>query len=226
MKTSLLPPSTLVAHLQVGLVGVLVFLFGTASHAEDITLLGLFPGKAVVVVNGGPLRTIAVGQKQPEGFALVSTTTTTATIETNGKRQVLEMGQHSLSAGGDGKGGSTTLSKDSSGHYHANGQINGRGIRFLVDTGATSVVLPASEAQKVGIDYRKGKPGVINTANGQAPAYSINLDTITIGDITLHQVQATIVESGKLDTPLLGMSFLGRMDMKFENQSLTLTKRY
>ncbi|MBL8510224.1 MAG: TIGR02281 family clan AA aspartic protease [Betaproteobacteria bacterium] len=209
-----------------GLVGLLISLFCVAGYAEDITLLGLFPGKAVIVVNGGPLRTIAVGQKQPEGFTLMSTTTTTATIEINGKRQVLEMGQHVLSADGDGKGSSTTLSKDSSGHFHANGQINGRGIRLLVDTGATSVVLPANDARNIGIDYRKGQRGVINTANGQAVAYSVTLDSVAVGNITLYQVGAVIVESGKLDTPLLGMSFLGRMDMKFENQSLTLTKRY
>ena len=103
--------------------------------------------------------------------------------------------------------------------------MNGTPVRFLVDTGASSIALPASLAQRAGIDFRKGEPGVSNTANGLVPVYRVNLATVRLGGIELNSVDAVVFEAG-LDTALLGMSFLNRVDMKREGDTMTLTRRF
>ncbi len=199
-------------------------LSGGASWAISITLVGLFPGKAVVVINGQDPRTVSVGQKSPEGVTLVSTASATAVFDIDGKRQTLELGQHFVPAGSK-TSGSTAIAADSQGHHWILGQINGKTTRFLVDTGATTVSLPAAFARSAGIDYQKGQRGILQTANGQAAAFRVTLDAVTIGDITVYQVDATVLENG-LDTALLGMSFLTRTDMKRDGANLVLTKRF
>src|SRR5204863_6727546 len=98
-------------------------------------------------------------------------------------------------------------------------------VRFLVDTGATAVSLSASDATRLGIDYRKGQPSLMGTANGSAVAYQVKLDTVRVGNIILSNVDAAVLE-GQMPFALLGMSFLNRMEMKRNGQTMVLTKRF
>ena len=195
-----------------------------ASWAVSVTLVGLFPGKAVVVINGQDPRTVSAGQKTPEGVTLVSTASDTAVFDIGGKRQTLELGQHFAPPSATG-GSVLAIPADSQGHHWTVGQVNGKTIRFLIDTGATTVALPAAFAKSAGIDYQKGQRGFTQTANGPAVAYRVKLDSLTVGDITLYQIDAVVMESG-LDIALLGMSFLSRTDMKQDGANLVLTKRF
>lgn len=194
------------------------------AHAAKVTVVGLFPGKAVVVIDGAAPRTISVGQKTPEGVLLVSTTSDRALLEINGRKETLEIGQHFASPSGSGPS-RVAIAPDSQGHHWIIGQVNGRSTRFLVDTGATTVTLPASVARAAGIDYLKGERGAVQTANGVAAAFRTRADTVSIGDITLYQVDAVVLESG-LDSALLGMSFLSRTEMTRDGANLVLTKRF
>jgi aspartyl protease family protein len=202
----------------------LLLTWTNASAAASVTVVGLFPGKAVVVINGGPPRTLSAGQKQPEGVTLISTTSDSATFDIDGKRTTLDVGQHFAVSTGSAQG--VTLAADSRGHFVTLGQINGKSVRFLVDTGATSVAIPASFAQSAGIDYLKGRRGMSMTANGPAVVYRVLLDSVSVGDVTLQQVEAMVMEGPGLGIALLGMSFLNRVDMKREGQSMTLVKRF
>ncbi len=197
----------------------------SASWAISVTLVGLFPGKAVVVINGQDPRTVSVGQKSPEGVTLVSTASATAVFDIDGKRQTLELGQHFVPAATGKSGATLAVAADGQGHHWVLGQINGKTTRFLIDTGATTVSLPAAFAKSAGIDYQKGQRGILQTANGLAAAFRVTLDSLTIGDITVYQIDATVLENG-LDTALLGMSFLSRTDMKRDGANLVLTKRF
>jgi aspartyl protease family protein len=105
------------------------------------------------------------------------------------------------------------------------GQINGGSVRMLLDTGATMIALPASEAVRLGIDYRKGQVAYLNTANGTVPAYQVKLNTVKVGDIEINQVDAVVQEQG-LPIILLGMSFLNRTEMRRDGQQMVLTKRF
>ena len=117
------------------------------------------------------------------------------------------------------------LAADTHGHFVSDGAINGNPIRFLVDTGATSVALPASDADRLGIDYRKGRRGISNTAGGPVTVYRVSLDSVRLGGIELRTVDAVVIEQG-LDIALLGMSFLNRVEMMRDGATMTLIRRF
>jgi aspartyl protease family protein len=135
------------------------------------------------------------------------------------------MGQHFETAAMTSARTTVTLAQDGRGHFRTDAQVNGTHIRFMVDTGATLVSIPQSEAQRLGINYLKGSPGVVALADGRrVAAYRVILDSVQVGDIALFNVDAVVTPgSGE---PLLGMSFLSRTEMRNDGQSLVLTKRY
>ena len=199
-----------------------------AANATDVNVIGLFSGKAVVVIDKGAPRTLAVGQKTPEGVVLISSDSKRAVLEIDGKRETLEMGQDFYGAARQtSERPSVTLPADSRGQFYADGQVNGAHVRFVVDTGATTVLIPGPDADRLGLDYRnKGQMGHISTANGTATAYRVVLDSVTIGGITAYNVEAVVAEGSGLDVALLGMSFLNRTEMRRDGAYMTLTKRY
>ncbi|MEW6133503.1 MAG: TIGR02281 family clan AA aspartic protease [Pseudomonadota bacterium] len=201
----------------------LLMLLTMPAQATSIGVVGLFRDKAMISVDGSPPKLIAVGQTV-QGVKLLAADSDSATFEIEGKKRTLAMGQSFASAAGGGKA-TVTLSADPSGHFIAAGSINGSSVRFLLDTGATSVVLPASEAKRMGIDYKAGKAVGAGTANGVVPAWRVMLDSVRVGSINLNQVEGLVVESS-MPAVLLGMSFLNRTDMKREGQNMTLTQRY
>jgi aspartyl protease family protein len=208
----------------------LAFTLGLAvvapAAATDVTVVGLSSSRASVSINGGSPRWLAVGQRSPEGVVLVAVDRESATFEIDGKRRALKMNQAYVAARAAGGGASSvTLKADARGHFIADGQVNGGAVRFLVDTGATTIALPAADAKRLGINYLKGDQGLVQTANGSASAYRVKLDTVRLGDITLNGVDAVVLEGG-LTTPLLGMSFLNRTEMKRDGETMVLTKRF
>lgn len=197
---------------------------GTAQ-AADISVLGLFPGKTLLVIDGAPPKIYNAGDKLSDGVLLVAVDNAGATVDDHGRRSVLALGQY-VGNGEAGSGqGSVTLPADSMGHFIANGQINGVGVRMMVDTGASLVAIPGGEALRIGIDYHKGRMVNISTANGNSVGYRVRIDKIRIGDLEVFQVDAVVQESG-LPFILLGNSFLNRCDMQRNAQQLKLTKRF
>jgi aspartyl protease family protein len=203
---------------------VLGLLVSTGAGALDVNVVGLFPNKAVVQIDGGALQTLSVGQKTAEGVVLVSVERDGATFDIQGQRMALGLGQARMKA--SASPASVMVTANERGHFVTNGQVNGMTVRFEVDTGATFISLPASEARRLGLDYRKGQKAMMDTANGAAPAYRVKLDTVRVGDIALNGVDAVVMEGDGLRVALLGMSFLNRMDIRREGEIMTLTKRY
>jgi aspartyl protease family protein len=201
-------------------------LLPAAALATDVNVIGLFPGKAVIVVNRGAPRTLSVGEATSEGVRLVSVDRSSATLEFDGHREKLDMGQHFETAAASGSRTSVTLPADARGQFVTAGQVNGSYLRFVVDTGATYVNIPASEARRLGIDLAGAQRGATMTANGPVATYKVNLDSVTIGGVTLYNVEATVHSMPGMDVGLLGMSFLNRTEMRREGDTLTLTKRY
>jgi aspartyl protease family protein len=195
--------------------------------AADISVMGLFSGKAVLIVDGGKPRTLSVGQTTPEGVKLVSASSEAAVIEFEGKRQTLGVGHGTrvASAPTPSSSGRTTILADSRGHFFTTGTINGVSVRFMVDTGATTVSLTSADAAQLGINYRAGKRAQSNTANGVISVYVVQLDSVRVGDITLNNVLGTVSE-GPGHVALLGMSFLNRTQMTRDGDTLTLVRRY
>ena len=203
---------------------LLTLIAAPSVHAVEIGVVGLFPGKAVLVIDGAAPKTYTVGSQIGTGNKLTAADDQSATFNINGKSLVIPIGSH-VNRVTPGAGSSITLQADSQGHYITLGQINGGSIRMLVDTGATLIALPAADAVRLGIDYRRGQPGFVNTANGSAAIYRVKLESVRIGDLQLSQVDAAVQESG-LPFALLGMSFLSRTDINRSGSQMTLTKRY
>lgn len=196
----------------------------SATLAVDIGVVGLFPNKAVLVIDGAGPKTFTVGANIAEGIRLVAADKAGVTIEANGRRETIAIGTHVSRSAGSARP-SVTLQADGRGHYMVEGQINGGTVRMLLDTGATLIALPASDAVRLGIDYKKGRVGYVNTAKGTAPAYMVRLNTVKVGDIEINQVDAVVQEQG-LPFILLGMSFLNRTEMRRNGEQMVLTKRF
>jgi aspartyl protease family protein len=193
------------------------------AMAADVSFVGAIGDKAaILVIDGGAPRTLKVGQKSGP-VTVVSVERERAVVDIEGERRTLPRGQHFQAGASDRQ--RTVLAADGRGHFIAEGAVNGKPIRFVVDTGATVVALPASEAVRLGIDYRKGRPGSTRTAGGPVPVYRLVFDTVKVGAIELHAVEGLVIEQG-LDIALLGMSFLSRVEMKNEGQTMTLLRRF
>lgn len=180
--------------------------------------------KAIVVIDGGKRQILPVGAKSAEGVKLVAVEPGAAVFEVDGKRRRMQIGQ-SVVASPSAEKPSVVLNADGQGHFFATGSINGESVRFLVDTGASFISIGAADARRARIDLSSATPAVTQTANGMARVWRVRLGSVKVGNITLHDVEATVHEH---DMPivLLGMSFLNRMEMRRDGTTLTLIKRY
>lgn len=216
------------SRYQSYILSVFSWLLAAASvaHAADIEVVGLFNGKAMVSINGSPAKVMTAGQTL-QNVKLISATSNAATFEVDGKKQNLSMGQSiSTATGNSGSKPTVKLSADGGGHFSTGGSINGRTIRFLVDTGATTVAISVGSAQAMGIDLRKASVGASSTAAGVVRTYRVVFNNVKVGDISLNFVEGNVLEGMPDDFALLGNSFLSRLDMKREGTVLTLTKNY
>lgn len=196
----------------------------TMAGAASVSVVGLFKDKAIVTIDGGKPRTLSVGQTA-QGVKLVAADSGSASFDVDGKRRTLSMGQSFAGGAVAGERKSVSLTADARGHFAAAGSLNGYPMTFLVDTGATSIAINAAEAKRIGLDYKAGQATGVGTAAGVVPAWRVKFNTVKVGSITVNQVDGMVVETG-LNVPLLGMSFLNRMEMRRDGQTMTLTQRY
>ncbi len=115
--------------------------------------------------------------------------------------------------------GEVVLQRDLSGHYRAEAYINGMKIPVMVDTGATDVAISQNLADKLGLHSINAIR--TQTANGDTVSYVTRLKSVKLGGIVAHNVSASIVPSLG-DEMLLGMSFLGRMDVRLYKGTMTI----
>lgn len=199
-------------------------LFAGFASAQDVGLAGVMGSKAMLMINGGEPQAVAVGQSL-DGVRVVSVTSEQAVIEIGGKKRPLRVGQHAVGAPAADGSGKIVMTADTQGHFYTTGNINGASVRFIVDTGASMISLGAADARRIGLDFNRGQKAVSQTANGQAVVSKIQLDTVRIGDITLHNVDA-LIHQNDMPMALLGMSFLNRMEMQRDGSTMTLKKRF
>lgn len=116
------------------------------------------------------------------------------------------------------------LKRNRMGHYVASGKINDQDVEFLLDTGATDVVIPAPIAKDLGL--RRGAASRAYTANGSVTVYSTTLEQLTIGKIELYNVRASINPGMDRSAILLGMSALKQVEFLQQGDFLTLRQLY
>ena len=116
------------------------------------------------------------------------------------------------------------LVQNRQGHYLVGGKINSEKVTFLLDTGATDVVVPESTARDLGLGF--GRKGVAITANGRVVIHETSIDRLEIGEITLVDVKASINPGMPRGAILLGMSALSKIEFTQTGKTLTLRQRY
>ena len=198
-----------------------------AHAASSVMLTGTIGSRAILIVNGAPPKTVAVGETF-QGVKLVSLQAEQAVVELEGKRVNLRMDTPVSIGGGGGSGGGgnrIVLPADSRGHFMTQGAINGRPVTFMLDTGATSIALSAADAQRIGLDYSKGQRVQMNTANGVSSGYKLRLQSVRVGDVEVYDIDA-IVSPQPMPFVLLGNSFINRFSMRRDADQMVLEKRY
>lgn len=206
------------------LLGLLALALTGPASAQDVGLAGIMGSKAMLMVNGAEPQAVPIG-KTLDGVKVLSIQDDQVMIEIGGKKRPLRVGQHAVgAAGGDGSD-KIILTANVQGHFFATGTVNGTSVRFMVDTGATSIALGPTDARRIGLDLRQGQRGMSSTANGTVVVTRIPLDTVTIAGVTLHNVEAVVLPT-EMPIALLGMSFLNRMEMQRDGSTMTLKKRF
>lgn len=166
------------------------------------------------------------GQRSPEGVLLVSADTHRAIIEVDGRRKELGLSQR---IGGNFAAADTSevrIERNAQSQYLTTASINGRLTTVMVDTGANTVALSGTRAAALGINYHRGTPAHVTTASGVANAYSIQLDSVAVGGVSVPYVTAMVIEGDFPAVTLLGMTFLQRVGMREENGALFLKQKF
>jgi aspartyl protease family protein len=204
---------------------VLAAVLAGTVPAQTVTLNGhLGNQKALLVIDGEP-HAVALGTTV-RGVRLLSLNEAQAEVEVAGTRRSLALGAGPVrSAGAPARGSNEiVLTAGRNGHFRTVGQINGKSVEFFVDTGASVVSLGQAEADRLGIDYKRGTPGMARTANGDVPIRLITLNSVRIGDVEVANVEAA-VHPNSFGVVLLGNSFLTRFQMRRENDVMRLERR-
>lgn len=198
-----------------------------AAQAQSVTLTGILGEKALLIIGGGSPSLVAVGSSK-DGVKLLSLDKAAqqATVEAAGQRSTLRIGDLPVSVGSGlatGGGRFITIPAGQGGHFYTDGFINGRHTNFMVDTGASFVVIGRAEAERLSIKYKKTDNSMqIRTANGVANAHSIRLKTLRIGEVELLEVDAIV--GPDIPFVLLGNSFLSRFKMERDNDLMRLER--
>ncbi|HEY0201879.1 MAG TPA: TIGR02281 family clan AA aspartic protease [Burkholderiaceae bacterium] len=196
------------------------------AQSTRLALVGILGGKALLVVDAAPPRTVAVGESLG-GVKVIAVRAGDVDVQVDGQRATLRLGESPVSVAGRSAGGGqrTVLLADRNGHFVQDGQINGQAVRFMVDTGASVVAIGQTDADHLGLIYAN-KPAVrVNTANGTAQGWQVKLDSIKFGNTELLGVDA-LVTSQPMPYVLLGNNFLNQFRMTRQSDQMVLEQRF
>lgn len=198
----------------------------TVLAGMDVRVVGLFTDRAVLLIEDQQ-RLLRVGQTSPEGVKLVSASSESAVLLIDGEEVTARLDGRVSARKRTATVQEVQVWRNTTGMYTTVGSINGLPVSFLVDTGATQVAMNASQARRLGIDYHvTGRPAEVTTASGVERAWLVMLDSVKVGDLEVRNVAAVVLEGVQPQVTLLGMSYLGRMEILNEGRLMTLRKKY
>ena len=195
------------------------------ASAETVALQGMLGNKALLMVGGGAPRAVAPGETH-QGVKVLSTSGDQAVVMVDGRKATLRVGEAPASVGAAAPSGGDriALTADGRGHFVTQGSINNKPVQFMVDTGASVVALGQGEADRLGLNYKAGRPVQMATANGTAPGWLFKIDQVRLGDVVVYNVDAVVTPMG-MPAVLLGNSFLNRFNMRRDGDQMMLMKR-
>ncbi len=195
------------------------------SYASEISVQALMPGLVVLKVDGERI-TLRQGQSTSDGIKLISANTDKAILDIRGEQKTFTMGTAISTTFTKPEQIVEVISSDEQGMFRAHGTINGQSVRFLIDTGATSVAMSSKEARKLGIQYRlHGIPTRAHTASGIATAWAVTLKSVRLGKLSERNVKGMVVDGDHPRHVLLGMTFLNRMKVEKQSNTMKISKK-
>ncbi len=208
----------------VALIAWVACTWAVLAGAQQVELQGVLGSKAILSIDGRR-HVLAPGQTAAGGVRLKRVESGWADVEIGGALQRIELGSRVTRSYAQRESSEARVYADSRGMYVAIGNINGFPMQMLLDTGATYVGLDAATARRLGVNYRlRGTPTIVRTANGHTQAYEVVLDSVSVGEIHVDNVKAFVIDGYGMDVPLLGMSFLRRLEVRSDRGMLTLRK--
>ncbi len=187
-----------------------------AYAGTKICYRGLRSGKALLNVNGRLVQ-LTPGQSSKSGVKLMTANKDAITVKVDGKRYQYKKNV----SRGKILAEEVKLSPASNGNYMANGMINGKNVSFVVDTGASYISMNKNLAKALKIK-RGNKKVQVHTASGTESSHLVMLDTVSVGGIKMNNISAVISNHDYPLEPLLGMSFLKRVNMNQGNGQMIL----
>jgi aspartyl protease family protein len=222
MQDEAMPLSRIIPVLPALCLGIAL----NVCQAADVRVAGLFGGKAVLIIDGTQ-RLLKPGQTSPEGVKLISANSEEAVLLIDGQQVTAGMDSRVSARKRSPEVKEVQVWRDKTGMYTTVGSVNGLPVSFLVDTGATAVAMNAQQARRLGIDFRViGVKSSVTTASGVVNAWVVMLDTVKVGELLLRNVEAVVLEGTHPETALLGMSYLGRLEIDNDGRLMTLRKMY
>lgn len=197
-----------------------------ATASPDVRVVGLFSHKAVVVIDGQQ-RVLRVGEEGPQGVRLIQANSESAVLEVDGERITARLDGRVTRRSRPAERKQVQVYRNQRGLYTTVGAINGLTVPFLVDTGASTVAMNSAQARRLGIDFRvDGEPATVVTASGRTEAWKLKLNSVKVGDLEVKGVDAVVIDGEQPATTLLGMSYLGRLEINNDGQLMTLRLKY
>jgi aspartyl protease family protein len=198
---------------------------GRNSSTTKIEIQALFPGKAVMMIDG-QRRILAIGQTSPEGVKLLQADSKKATLEIDGVSKSYILGSAVSFNFKKQENIEEQLFSNARGMFLTVGSINGQTVKFLVDTGATTVAMNTLQAKKLGVRYRiEGEKTRVSTASSFVNGYSVKLKSVSLGKIKLKNVAAMVIEGKHPGPILLGMSFLNKLQVEKSGNILKIKQK-
>lgn len=207
--------------------GLLMLTVISPVNALELKLNGISKDKAIALVNGKH-RVLRMGERSRDGLLLISVDKGSVTIDYQGQSREYRVGQSIATQYNPAQSRvrQVRIERTLTGMYETGGRINNVPVRMMVDTGATVVAMNALEAQRLGLDYRRvGRPGQVSTASGIETAYFLTLDSVDVGGIAVRNVAAWVLDGQFPQIILLGMSFINRVQMENQGNSLVIKSR-
>lgn len=196
-----------------------------AMASPPVEVLALFKDRALLRDSGGD-HLLKEGETTPDGVTLLEADAQRARVSYRDVVYELDLSRHVSGRFRQAERQRISISPDGQGQYRIRGTINGSVVDFLIDTGASVVAMSRADADALGIDVEGGRDGSVQTAQGVVGSHFVTLDRVVVGGISVHNVQAAVIDGNYPVEVLLGMSFLRQVGMEEEAGVLTLVQKH